>query len=211
MCRQCLTYGGSKVHLTGKVDPDSQVVSALRCCSIATEKRVGYDFSGMLDPPSVTDSPTALQSVWRWIHKPVLAAILRDRTLWSLLLSVSVMHLAVSAAGWHVFKCPMITTCKVPCPGCGLTRAIKLLFTGEFSAAFQMHAFGPVALLAVVVLIIVGLLPFSAREAVTAQIEKWEIRLGASQLTFVTLWVYWIFRLMCLPEQIKLLVETTAK
>lgn len=36
-------------------------------------------------------------------------------------------------------KCPLYTGVGIPCPGCGLTRAWRLFFTGQISAAFKMH------------------------------------------------------------------------
>lgn len=40
--------------------------------------------------------------------------------------------------------CPMKILTGIPCPGCGMTRAIFLMLTGHFSESFEMH---PMALL----------------------------------------------------------------
>ena len=39
--------------------------------------------------------------------------------------------------GWQ--KCAMATLLHVPCPGCGMTRAIRLLEAGRVEASLQMH------------------------------------------------------------------------
>ena len=45
--------------------------------------------------------------------------------------------LAAHAAG--IVLCPLRRFAGVPCPGCGSTRALVLLFRGEFAAAFAMN------------------------------------------------------------------------
>ena len=40
--------------------------------------------------------------------------------------------------GWQ--PCPVATFLHRPCPGCGMTRAIRLLIHGDFAASLRMHA-----------------------------------------------------------------------
>jgi hypothetical protein len=35
--------------------------------------------------------------------------------------------------------CPLASTCGIPCPGCGLTRATVALLHGDVGAAFHFH------------------------------------------------------------------------
>lgn len=35
--------------------------------------------------------------------------------------------------------CPIKGITGIPCPGCGMTRALGLLLTGHFALSFQMH------------------------------------------------------------------------
>jgi hypothetical protein len=46
-----------------------------------------------------------------------------------------------SAIAWAVSGTPCVlqATTGVPCPGCGLTRAVFMAFRGDFEGAFQMH------------------------------------------------------------------------
>lgn len=37
------------------------------------------------------------------------------------------------------YACPIYNTIGIPCPGCGMTRAYKLLFSGKIYDAFIMH------------------------------------------------------------------------
>jgi len=35
--------------------------------------------------------------------------------------------------------CPMAGLLRVPCPGCGMTRAMHFAFHGDFASSFHMH------------------------------------------------------------------------
>ena len=56
----------------------------------------------------------------------------------TLLLAVFVIY-AVLATHFLGHACPINLVFGVPCPGCGLTRAVLLLFRGDFFGAFSMH------------------------------------------------------------------------
>jgi hypothetical protein len=54
------------------------------------------------------------------------------------------------AAGWALAlvpsalgsqRCPFATIFHLPCPGCGMTRAVRLLQAGDASASLQMNPF----------------------------------------------------------------------
>lgn len=48
--------------------------------------------------------------------------------------------LAVLAFAFFVtWRCPLAAVAHVPCPGCGLTRAARLVAHGDFAAATAMH------------------------------------------------------------------------
>jgi len=48
--------------------------------------------------------------------------------------------------GWQ--RCALAVLFRIPCPGCGMTRAIELLALGRFGASIRMH---PLALPVLVV------------------------------------------------------------
>ena len=37
------------------------------------------------------------------------------------------------------YQCPLYSFWGIPCPACGMTRAYKLFFSGNFAEAFFMH------------------------------------------------------------------------
>jgi 4-hydroxy-3-methylbut-2-en-1-yl diphosphate synthase IspG/GcpE len=50
-----------------------------------------------------------------------------------------------AALGW--IRCPLAALYHIPCPGCGMTRAMVLLVTGHVAASLRMNALAlPVAL-----------------------------------------------------------------
>ncbi|HOG51512.1 MAG TPA: DUF2752 domain-containing protein [Lentisphaeria bacterium] len=42
--------------------------------------------------------------------------------------------------------CPFLNLTSLPCPSCGMTRALAALLHGDFAAAMQWHAFAPLFL-----------------------------------------------------------------
>ena len=40
---------------------------------------------------------------------------------------------------WMAFPCPVRFVLRVPCPGCGMTRACAAVFHGKFAEAHAMH------------------------------------------------------------------------
>ncbi len=96
--------------------------------------------------------------------------------------------------GWQ--RCALATLCHLPCPGCGMTRAIKLLAAGKVGASLRMH------LLAVPVLFAGTLLVLATvwtTLAVGSPIRLHRSRLGqgaigAALVVYAAAFVLWILR-----------------
>ena len=58
----------------------------------------------------------------------------RDFCFFCLLLGVYVAFITLTGIG-----CPIRFSTGISCPGCGMSRAVLLLLSGHFQAAFQMH------------------------------------------------------------------------
>jgi hypothetical protein len=56
------------------------------------------------------------------------------------------------ALGWQ--RCALATICHLPCPGCGMTRAIKLLAAGKAGASLRLHPLAVPVLFAGVLLVV---------------------------------------------------------
>ena len=58
-------------------------------------------------------------------------------------------YAVISNLTFHAF-CPLIILCGIPCPGCGVTRAVVCLLTGRWQRAWQLSPMVfPIALAAV--------------------------------------------------------------
>lgn len=130
----------------------------------------------------------------RWPRKPLLALLMhRPATgrLFALLMVVQfyLMHLGYS--GWF---CPILFATEIQCPGCGVSRSIMSLGAGELDQAFQYNAFGPLVAVAGVLLVLSGVLPRRAREALVRAIEQFETRTGLTHVLFAFFLVYWLVR-----------------
>lgn len=134
------------------------------------------------------------------LSQPFVAGMLRDRRLALAVSGVGGLNLALFALHLPTWQCPLLHTLGVPCPGCGLTRAIALLFQGEWHASLTMHAFAPVFLVALLLLGIAALLPDQRRPALVNYVERLEQRTAISALLLAAFFLYWVVRLLFFPS-----------
>lgn len=73
------------------------------------------------------------------------------KNLWPTVLALSVYTILVNVM-FHAF-CPMLLITGIPCPGCGMSRALLLLLMGHPAESVEMH---PLAPLVLVLLIYIG-------------------------------------------------------
>jgi hypothetical protein len=130
---------------------------------------------------------------------PVLAPLLRER-----MMTVIITLTALVVLGLYYFRlpgwsCPFLTLTGIPCPGCGMTRALSALIRGDWDTSFKMHAFAPVVLAALVLVFVTTLLPARARQALISHVEKLERRTGLTALFLAAFFVYWLARLFFHP------------
>ena len=130
---------------------------------------------------------------------PVLAPLLRRRKL-NLVLAVAGTG-QILATMFHApaITCPVMQLFKVPCPGCGLSRACADLLHGRWWHMAQMHAFAPAFVLAIGLFWISGLMGSSAREGFVSAVERLERRTALPTLLLVGLVLYWLVRLVYSP------------
>lgn len=87
--------------------------------------------------------------------------------------------------------CPMLILTGLPCPGCGMTRALFLALTGRFARAweFQPPVYGWILLgLAFAVRRYLTVSPVSAREK-----QLWTLALALLLLASLVLYIYRMF------------------
>ncbi|ACY22655.1 hypothetical protein Gbro_3461 [Gordonia bronchialis DSM 43247] len=90
--------------------------------------------------------------------------------------------------------CPFRLATGLPCPGCGLTRSWVSLMHGDVSAAFSFNAFGPLALAATTVAVVIAVWSLVTRSS--APIDRARVLLRARPVIAVAaVWIaYGIFR-----------------
>lgn len=136
------------------------------------------------------------KSVWSWIGYPVLASMIRTRAIAAVLAGVLLLQLFSVVVKIKAISCPMLEATGVPCPGCGLTRGAVASLHLDWAGLLHYNAFGPLALLAVVIVLIGAVLPGRYREAFANRIAWIEQHTGITNLCFVALWVYWMARMV---------------
>jgi hypothetical protein len=105
---------------------------------------------------------------------------------------------ALFASGLSLLPCPLLHTFGIPCPGCGLTRAVYFLLRGDLRTSLTYHAFAPVFLLGAIVTVMTIVLPEKIRLPVLLKLDQFERRIGGRYLLLFALIVYWLARLVFL-------------
>lgn len=130
------------------------------------------------------------------VRRDGFASILERRALCLLLVATAAVHLTLPAFGLSGWQCPLHETTGLPCPGCGLSRALVALGTGDWSTALGLHAFAPIALLVLVLVATSTVLPERPRAALVHRVRAIENRTLLPTVLAVGLIVYWVVRLI---------------
>jgi hypothetical protein len=100
---------------------------------------------------------------------PVLGPLVRNRRAIILLAAITVVQVALTAAGTIAWQCPVKSTLGVACPACGLTRAM--------------------------VLVAGSMLPARVQQKFAYQIAAFERHSGIVGLLTLSILAYWILRI----------------
>jgi len=128
--------------------------------------------------------------------RPLLAPILADVRLALFLAGFGVLHLALTAWGIPLWQCPVKSSLGISCPGCGLTTAMVFLLCGDWGSALSAHAFSPLFLPALPLLLVSVLLPRSLRRRAARRVADLERRTGFAGFILLSMLVYGIMRLL---------------
>ncbi|MEP6920967.1 MAG: DUF2752 domain-containing protein [bacterium] len=131
---------------------------------------------------------------------PPITPVLRDRKFTFALVGAATLQIVLVSLNFPSWQCPLFHSTGIPCPGCGLTRAVMLLMRGEFREAMHFHAFAPFVVIAIVALVFAAVMPESLIKSVIARTELWERRTGFTTIIFAALILYWLARLLFVPE-----------
>jgi hypothetical protein len=137
-----------------------------------------------------------LSPIFRSLKQPVLASLLQHRVESYLILGVGAAQLGLTFAGLPGLPCPIHAALGIPCPGCGLSRAMASLLHGDWRTSLHTHAFAPIFLAALVMMAIVIILPPALRTRAIEAIARFEQRTAISAVVLIGLVLYWSLRLL---------------
>lgn len=129
----------------------------------------------------------------------LLGPILDQRPLAATLALVFAAQVALTALRLPGWPCVFREVTGLPCPGCGLSRALAALVHGAWGDALRWHAFAPVAAVAGALLVAAALLPAPARRRLSRSIETLERRTGLAVVLGAAALLYWLARLLYTP------------
>src|SRR5262245_49572115 len=116
--------------------------------------------------------------------RPVTAPSADARSLRAAGLTALVWSLAALPFLTGIISCPTAQYLHRPCPGCGMTRALLLLVSGELGRSFSMHVFALPTLLSQLVFAIATVI---AAYRWGAPWTVWNARWGRFAIGFVAL------------------------
>lgn len=145
-------------------------------------------------------SDLSFQSIVAYIRKPILTPLLEPSSTRYAITSAVVLHMALVSLGLPSWECPVLHGVGVPCPGCGLSRAISALIHGDWQMSVQYHALAPFFALGLAFILVATVLPQNYLKTIFHYLEWVEKRTGFVALYLIILVVYWLARLTILGE-----------
>jgi len=136
-----------------------------------------------------------------------LAAMLRDRRFGLILTGALGLHIVFTSLHLRVWECPFFKLTGLPCPGCGLTRACMLLLQGEVHASVRFHAFAPVFIILISMMMIATVLPKTVTEPLIHKAETLERKTKLTIIILGGLILYWLARLLLFPSEFAQLIR----
>lgn len=112
------------------------------------------------------------------------------------------LHLMFVMLQLPSWQCPIRAVLGIPCPGCGLSRSIAALLRGDWQRSLEIHAFAPVAIALIVLIITASLLPTASRRKLSHSLEQFERQTGMSAIGLSSFLGYWLIRLLFFTKQL---------
>ena len=129
-----------------------------------------------------------------WFFIPVIAPILQSQLTVRIMSVIAMLQLLVTMSGVQGWRCPVYSTVNIPCPGCGLSTATVYLIRGEWRTAFSTHAFAPLFVISIAIMVILSFLPRRSYEAAVQRLAVMEAKTGMTGLLLLGFIGYWGFK-----------------
>jgi hypothetical protein len=157
--------------------------------------------------PKIDKINPSLRSSQSLSHQLVIVGkLMRQPQLCRALIAVAGLHFLLVSFGLPSWPCPIRHGLGIPCPGCGITRAMLALVQGHWATAITIHAVAPIAWVIVLLIGLGAILPIRLRRLVGTQLARVEQRTGLTLVLLLLLMVYWLVRLIFFKELLYSLV-----
>ncbi len=150
--------------------------------------------------PQTTFFPSIIPRLKNNLSNPIFTSILESRAMSLSIVGAAILHAGLMTFDLPGWSCPVREQLGIPCPGCGLSRAISALLHGDWETALAFHALAPFFLLALVLIAGVTLLPATQRRRAINQIKMIEHYTGITGVFLIGLVLYWLTRLLFFRE-----------
>jgi hypothetical protein len=142
----------------------------------------------------------------RVLFQPFLASMLRDRRISVGILAALGVHMTLVMFDLPGWPCPIRQALNIPCPGCGLSRAARLLLRGSWDRALEVHVFAPVFVLGLLALGVSLLLPSRLYADLIARLDRFERIVPIIALILASIVMYWALRMLFFSDRLYMLV-----
>jgi hypothetical protein len=126
----------------------------------------------------------------------VFTPLLKNQAFCRIVTGAAVIHLGLATLGLPSWACPIRHGLGIPCPGCGLTRALKALILGDWHQAIAIHAFSPLAVAVLGLMGYVALAPATHRRWIVQYCGQIEQKTGVSFFVIAVFLAYWLIRFL---------------
>lgn len=147
--------------------------------------------------PSLT---VAFKQIRVQIFTPLLTPILTNPTTGWAIMGAAAAHLCLVSANLPSWQCPFLHVLGIPCPGCGLSRAISALIRNDWQTSIQYHALASFFLIGLVFISIITIMPHKQRQKALTYLAWLEKKTGFVTVYLIALVVYWLARLTILGD-----------
>ena len=132
----------------------------------------------------------------------LFAELLRSPGVLRGLAALAAAQVGLVAFGLPTLPCPLRHGLGIACPGCGMTRAVIALLRGDWVNSLQLHAFAPLVVVALALLLVAAVAPLRANRRLAALVESVERKSGLTLLLAVAFFAYWLARLLLFPSSL---------
>ncbi len=130
------------------------------------------------------------------LFTPTLSALLKNRPACLAVSGATMLHLTLMSLGLPSWQCPLRYGLNIPCPGCGLSRSVAALAHGHWHDAVNIHAFFPLMMAAILLILVASFLTDTARLSLANRLENVEVDFGITNFILVAFVIYWLVRLL---------------